>query len=106
MEISKADWKLFQDRLRLWQENYMQRLIEGYIKMLQGPENASSKFWQLERKLKSDRLNPGVSLVLDKQEVINDIVNMIKIGVITIDDLEGFSEELIREAKRLTTSDI
>ena len=106
MEISKADWKLFQDRLRLWQENYMQRLIEGYIKMLQGPENASSKFWQLERKLKSDRLNPGVSLVLDKQEVINDIVNMIKIGVITIDDLEGFSEELIREAKRLTTSEI
>ena len=106
MEISKADWKLFQDRLRLWQENYMQRLIEGYIKMLQGPGNASSKFWQLERKLKSDRLNPGVSLVLDKQEVINDIVNMIKIGVITIYDLEGFSEELIREAKRLTTSEI
>lgn len=106
MEISKADWKLFQDRLRLWQENYMQRLIDGYIEMLQGPGNASSKFWQLERKLKSDRLNPGVSLVLDKQEVINDIANMIKIGVITIDDLEGFSEELIREAKRLTTSDI
>ena len=74
--------------------------------MLQGPENASSKFWQLERKMKSDRLNPGVTLVLDKQEVINDIVNMIKIGVITIDDLEGFSEELIREAKRLTTSEI
>lgn len=106
MECSKADWKLFQDRLRLWQENYMERLIDGYIQMLQGPENASSKFWQLERKLKSDRVNPGVSLVLDKQEVINDIVNMIKIGVITIDDLEGFSEELIRKAKRLTTSDI
>ena len=106
MEISKADWKLFQERLRLWQENYMERLLSEYIKMLQGPENASSKFWQLERKLKSDRLNPGVSLVLDKQELINDIVNMIKIDVITIDDLEGFSEELIREAKRLTTSDI
>ena len=106
MEISKADWKLFQDRLRLWQDNYMQRLIDGYIEILQGPGNASSKFWQLERKLKSDRLNPGVSLVLEKQELINDIVNMIKIGVITIDDLEGFSEELIREAKRLTTSEI
>ena len=102
MEISKADWKLFQDRLRLWQENYMERLIEEYVKMLQGPENASSKFWQLERKLKSDRLNPGVSLVLDKQEVINDIASMVKIGVITIADLEGFREELINEVKRLT----
>ena len=102
MEISKADWKLFQDRLRLWQENYMERLIEEYVKMLQGPENASSKFWQLERKLKSDRLNPGVTLVLDKQEVINDIASMVKIGVITIADLEGFSEELINEVKRLT----
>ena len=102
MEISKADWKLFQDRLRLWQENYMERLIEEYVKMLQGPENASSKFWQLERKMKSDRLNPGVTLVLDKQQVINDIANMVKIGVITIADLEGFSEELINEVKRLT----
>ena len=74
--------------------------------MLQGPENASSKFWQLDRKLKSDRLNPGVSLVLDKQEVINDLVNMIKIGVITLDDLEGFSEGLIHEVKRLTTSEV
>ena len=101
MEISKADWKLFQDRLRLWQENYMERLIEEYVKMLQGPENASSKFWQLDRKLKSDRLNPGVSLVLDKQEVINDIASMVKIGVITIADLEGFSEELVNEVKRL-----
>ena len=106
MEISKADWKLFQDRLRLWQENYMERLLSEYIKMLQGPENASSKFWQLERKLKSDRLNPGVSLVLDKQEVINDLVNMVKIGVIAISDLEGFSEELINEVKRLTTSEV
>ena len=106
MEISKADWKLFQERLRLWQENYMERLLSEYIKMLQGPENASSKFWQLERKLKSDRLNPGVSLVLDKQEVINDLVNMIKIGVITLDDLEGFSEGLIHEVKRLTTSEV
>ena len=106
MEVSKSDWKLLRSSIAEWQENYMERLIEGYIQMLQGPENASSKFWQLERKLKSDRLNPGVSLVLDKQEVINDIVTMVKIGVITIDDLEGFSEELIREAKRLTTSEI
>ena len=106
MECSKADWKLFQDRLRLWQENYMERLIDGYIQMLQGPENASSKFWQLERKLKSDRVNPGVSLVLDKQEVIQDIANMMKIGVITIDDLEGFSEELVSEVKRLIASEI
>ena len=102
MEISKADWQLFQDRLRLWQENYMERLLSEYIKMLQGPENASSKFWQLERKIKSDRLNPGVTLVLDKQQVINDIASMVKIGVITIADLEGFSEELINEVKRLT----
>ena len=43
---------------------------------------------------------------MDKQEVINDLVNMIKIGVITLDDLEGFSEGLIHEVKRLTTSEV
>ena len=52
--------------------------------------------------MKSDRLNPGVTLVLDKQQVINDIASMVKIGVITIADLEGFSEELINEVKSLT----
>ena len=43
---------------------------------------------------------------MDKQEVINDLVNMVKIVVIAISDLEGFSEELINEVKRLTTSEV
>lgn len=31
MEISKRDWKLFREKLAIWQENYMACLIREYI---------------------------------------------------------------------------
>ena len=35
-EIEKSDWKLFQERVPQWQEAYMEKLEEGYIKLLEG----------------------------------------------------------------------
>ena len=32
--VSKSDWKLFQEKLPVWQENYMERLIKEYISLL------------------------------------------------------------------------
>ena len=33
MEISKADWKLFRERIGVWQEAYMDRLNREYIEL-------------------------------------------------------------------------
>lgn len=30
MEISKADWKLFREKVPEWQEHYMEQLVKGY----------------------------------------------------------------------------
>ena len=94
MEVSKADWKLFRSRIADWQEAYMERLIKEYAELLNGEGAASDKFWELEKRIKNDKRNPGVLIELHKQDVPYDLVQLINLGVITVDELEGFSEDM------------
>jgi hypothetical protein len=103
VEISKSDWKLFQERLPEWQEHYMERLTKEYIELLSSPGNASDHFWELEKRIKKDKKNPGVLLEVRKSEALWDIAAFVGRGIITMDELEGFSEELI-EAVQLILS--
>lgn len=96
MEVSKSDWKLFQDRLSQWQENYMGQLCEEYITILsKRDENPSSRFWELEKRMKEDKLLTGVRLELSKRSMPVDIISLINDGAISIADLDGFSDELV-----------
>lgn len=100
MEISKKDWELFREKLAVWQENYMARLIKEYIALLSaGDRNASDKFWELDNKIRTDRRHPGVILNVRKSEAIYDILRLIRLGVITYEDLSDFSEELQQTVK-------
>ena len=94
MEVSKKDWKLYREKIPEWQETYMEKLIASYVKYLEGEEPASTKFWELEKKIKRDRKNPGVLIELSKQNMPFDLIRLIHEGVITVDYLEGFSDEL------------
>ena len=94
MEVSKSDWKLFRTHIAKWQENYMERLLQEYVELLSGAENASEKFWKLEERIKRDKKHPGVLKELRKSNMIYDIVSLINFGVITTSDLDEFSEEL------------
>ena len=95
IEISKQDWKLFQEKVPVWQEKYMERLVRKYIDFLESDKPASSKFWELEKKIKEDKKNPGVQLELRKSEAVWDIVMMLRDEVISKEDLDGFSADLI-----------
>ena len=95
VEISKADWKLFRERVPEWQEQYMERLTKKYIELLNSPGNASDHFWELEKRIKNDKKHPGVILEMSKSEAIWDIAIFIKKKVISLKDLEGFSQDLI-----------
>ena len=46
MDISKADWKLYRERVPDWQEHYMEKLTEEYVKLLTSPGHASDHFWE------------------------------------------------------------
>ena len=99
VEISKADWKLFRERIGNWQERYMEKLSKEYVKLFTSPGNASDHFWELEKRIKQDKKHPGVLIEMNKGEAIWDIAILVKKKVITMDDLEGFSEDLIEAVK-------
>ena len=62
-------------------------------------KHASEKFWELEKRIKEDKHHPGVIMEMNKSEAIWDIVRLIRLKVITYDDLSEFSEELWQEVK-------
>jgi len=99
VEISKSDWKLFRERVPEWQEHYMEHLTKEYIELLNSPGNASDHFWELEKRIRQDKKHPGVLLNLRRSDAIWDIAAFVGYEVISLDDLEGFSEDLIDAVK-------
>ena len=93
-EISKADWKLLMEKVPEWQERYMEKLVQKYVKLLTSPGDASEHFWELEKRIRNDKKHPGVMMQLEKGEAIWDIAILIRKRVITVKDLDGFSQEL------------
>ena len=99
MEISKADWKLYRERVSDWQEHYMEQLTKEYVELLTSPGNASSHFLELEKRIKQDKKHPGVLIELRKSTALWDIAYFVREKVITMNDLEGFSADLIDAVK-------
>ena len=93
-EVSKSDWKLFREKVGGWQERYMERLVEKYIKFLSSDKAASEKFWELEKKIRKDKKNPGVLIELRKSDVPWDLAALINTKVIKFEDIGEFSEDL------------
>jgi len=103
VEISKADWKLYRERLPEWQEHFMEELVKEYIELLNSPGNASDHFWKLEERIKNDKKNPGVLIEVRKSDALWDIAMFIKRKIITMDSLDEFSDDL-KDAVKLILS--
>nr|WP_308624546.1 multidrug transporter [uncultured Eisenbergiella sp.] len=94
IEPTKRDWKLFREKIAEWQEDYMERLVKQYTEFLSGELPASTKFWELEKRIKNDKRSPGVLIQLKKSTMIWDIVSLINDGVIKYEDLDEFGDGL------------
>lgn len=79
----------------------MERLAKQYIELLSSPGLASDHFWELEKRIKQDKKSPGVQLELRKSEAIWDMAIFVRQNVIQVNDLEGFSDELISAVKMI-----
>ena len=79
----------------------MEKLLKQYIKLLSSKENASERFWKLEKKIKQDKKHPGVCIELRKSDAIWDIAIFVKKKVITMDDLDEFSDDLKEAVKTI-----
>ena len=102
-EVAEKDWRLFKELLPKWQESYMEMLIGQYIEMLNGDSEASSRFWALEERINRDKLSSGV-LVNDlrRSTMHREIANLLIDSVITLDDLDGFTEDIKSYAQHWT----
>ena len=77
--FTEADWKLFRKKIAVWQEAYMEKLVREYMDLL------------------SEDGSAGVVVDMRRSMMIQNILQLLGEGATTLDDLDGFSEEL-REA--------
>ena len=94
VEPSKRDWKLNREIIGGWQEHYMEKLVKDYADYLYSDLPASIKFWELEKRIKRNRKTPCVCIELRKSDMFWDIAGLIHDKVISMDDLEEFSDDL------------
>jgi len=94
VEPSKRDWKLFREKIGGWQEHYMEKLVKEYADYLCSDLPASTKFWGIEKRIKRDRKTSGVCIELRKSDMFWDIAGLIHDKIISMDDLEEFSDDL------------
>ncbi len=93
-QVNETDWKLFRSRLPGWQEAYMDRMNKEYIELLKGPGTASDKFWNLEKRIRQDKKACSGTVRMSRSCMDLNIMSLIANGVIGLDDLEGFSDDL------------
>lgn len=100
-DVAESDWKLFKKLLPKWQERHMEKLIDQYIKILNGDGEASSRLWALEDRINRDKLSSGVlANDLRRSTMHREIANLLIDSVITLDDLDGFTEDTKSCAQR------
>ncbi|RGI57274.1 hypothetical protein DXD97_17690 [Ruminococcus sp. TM10-9AT] len=71
----------------------MNRIKEKMIRVAMDEEN-----W-LEKRIKQDKKHPGVLIELRKSTALWDIAYFVRDKVITMNELDGFSEDLIDAVK-------
>lgn len=100
--VAERDWRLFKELLPKWQENYMAKLIDQYIEILNGDGEASDRFWALEEHINRDRLCCGVLMEdIRRSTMRRQIACLLSDNVITLNDLDGFTEDIRDYARRL-----
>lgn len=97
--FTEKDWKLFRKKIVVWQEAYMDRLNKEYVELLSGEENLSTKFWRLEKRIWEDQKKAGVQVQMSRSKMIHNLIRLLEEGAISLEDLEGFSEELRERVK-------
>lgn len=92
--FSERDWKLFRCKIVDWQEAYMEKLNKEYIEILSREGDPSDKFWELEKRIKTDKKTCGVQCEMKRSNQFYIMMSLLNEGAITMDDLNDFSDDL------------
>ncbi len=72
----------------------MEKLVQEYLSLLQEDKMASKKFWELEDRIFKDKRSVGVAIDMRRSRMITNILSLLDDGVIQMEDLKEFSDEL------------
>ncbi len=85
----------------------MEKLCKEYIELLSSEEDASTKFWDLEKRIRKDKKDSGVMVEeMSRSNMDIHIMNLLVEKAITLDDLAEFSEEFQERMKLFIESRI
>ena len=98
-QVKEQDWKLFRKKLPIWQEAYMDKLNQEYIRLLSEEGLASDKFWELEKRIRTDKRSVGVVAEMRRSQMYSNLLSLLVNEIIREDDLDGFTEELAETIK-------
>lgn len=102
--VNEKDWKVYRSKISDWQEAFMGKLCREYIELLRDEsKNPSDRFWTLADRIKQDRKLTGVVAENSRSQMTFNILDLIREGAITLEDLSDFSEELQERMRFLTT---
>lgn len=93
-EFKEDDWKVFRNKIPVWQERFMTSMIDEYTRLMMGGGKGSDKFWKLKEKIDGDAKKKGVVIEMRRSMMVNDIIALFKEGTIAEKDLDGFSDGL------------
>lgn len=101
-DVKEKDWKILRKKIIVWQENYMQKLNDEYIEILQRDNVASKNFWDLEKRIFKDKRSIGVVIDMRRSMMVENLLELLRDKIITFDDLDEFSDELKDVLKSIT----
>jgi hypothetical protein len=91
---TEKDWKLFRSKIGKWQSDYIDKLEKEYIELLSQDRNAGEKFWELEKRIKTDKKKVGVVADMRRSMLMENILSLVLEGAVEIEDLDEFSDDL------------
>ncbi len=99
-EVNEDDWILFRKRVGEWQQRIFRELVENYSFILSSPEQPSERFWKLRDTIERDLRISSLVLDIRRSKMDMNILTLLGDGVITLSDLEGFSDDVLEKARR------
>ena len=101
--VRESDWKLFSKKYFEWKNRYAERFISEYKVILDSENTATDKFFELKDRIHKDSRAVVFNLPgrFSRNNMHLNIMALLNNGVITLDDLSEFSDEVKDMAKLL-----
>lgn len=92
----ESDWKLFSEKYYEWKNRYLERFFPDYKAILDSDETATDKFFELKKRIEKDSRAPVFRLPgrFSRNDMHLNIMALLNNGIITLDDLSEFSDEV------------